>query len=173
MENPYYAFTVPVFMNTLTALKQILKKGEEYATAKGKSDAEMLALKLAADMFPLAKQVQMACDNAKGASARLSGSTAPKMEDNEATFAELSTRIDKTIAYLDTLSAEDFNDAATATIKMPYFPEDSHFIGDGYARFYALPNFFFHVVTAYDILRANGVALGKGDYAGNLPLIKD
>ncbi len=133
----------------------------------------MLALRLAPDMFPLVKQVQIACDNAKGASARLSLGEAPKMEDNEATFAELYARIDKTIAYLQTLTQEDFGGASAVTIKLPYFPTDMHFTGDGYARYYALPNFFFHTVTAYDILRANGVQIGKADFAGNLPLVKD
>jgi hypothetical protein len=171
--NPYYEFTVPVFINTLTGLKNVLQRGEAFAKESGKSDTEMLALRLAPDMFPLVKQVQVACDNAKGASARLSGKEAPKMEDNETTFVELYARIDKTIAYLSTFTAEDFAGAATVKIKMPYFPEDTHFIGDGYARFYALPNFFFHAVTAYDILRTNGVALGKVDFAGNLPLLKD
>jgi hypothetical protein len=169
----YHDLTVPVFINTLTGLKNILAKGEASAKEKGLSDEHILGLRLAPDMFPLVRQIQIACDNAKGAAARLSGKEAPKMEDNEKTFAELVARIDKTIAYLKTLSASDFEGAATRTIKMPYFPENMHFTGDGYARFYALPNFFFHVVTAYDILRANGVALGKTDYLGALPLIQD
>ena len=171
--NSYFEFTVPVFINTLTALRGVLQKGEEYAKANGKSDSDMLALRLAPDMFPLVKQVQIACDNAKGASARLSGKEAPKMEDNEATFAELYARIDKTVAYLQTFTKEDFTNASDVTIKLPYFPEDMHFSGDGYARMYAIPNFFFHAVTTYDILRANGVVIGKMDFAGNLPLIKD
>ncbi len=173
MESLYYSFTVPVFINTLTALKGVLKKGEAFAKENGKSDEDMLALRLTSDMFPLVKQVQVACDNAKGAAARLSGKVAPKMEDNEKTFAELHARIDKTVDYLKTFTAAEFTAAADVTIKLPYFPEDMHFTGDGYARMYALPNFFFHVVTAYDILRANGVQIGKADIAGALPLIKD
>ena len=173
MENLYYEFTVPVFTNVLNALKGILKKGEEYAKANGRTDEEMLALCLAPDMFPLVKQVQVACDNAKGASARLSGGTAPKMEDNEKTFEELYARIDKTVAYISSLDAESFKGAADLSIKLPYTAEGMHFTGDGYARFYALPNFLFHVVTAYDILRANNVQIGKSDFAGMLPLVKD
>ena len=173
MENLYYEFTVPVFINSLNALKGILMKGEEYAKANGRTEEEMLGLRLAEDMFPLVKQVQVACDNAKGASARLSGGTAPKMEDNEKTFAELYTRIDKTVAYISSLEVESFAGAADRIIKLPFFPEDSHFNGDGYARFFAIPNFLFHVVTAYDILRANNVPIGKGDFTGMLPLVKD
>ncbi len=169
----YYQFTVPVFTNSLSALKGILSKGEAFAKEKGLSDEQMLSLRLSPDMFPLVKQVQVACDNAKGASARLAGKEAPKMEDNEKTFAELHARIDKTLEYLKTFTEADFTDAKDRTIKMPYFPADMHFTGDGYVRIYALPNFFFHVVTAYDILRANGVPLGKMDYVGALPLIKD
>ncbi len=173
MENLYYQFTVPVFINSLTALKGVLAKGEAFAKENGKTDAEMLALKLAPDMFPLVKQVQIACDNAKGASSRLSGKEAPKMEDNEATLSELMTRIDNTIAYLNTITESDFANAKSVTFKMAYFPEDMHFVGESYARLYALPNFFFHLVTAYDILRNAGVQIGKTDYAGNLPLVKD
>ncbi len=173
MENLYYEFTVPVFTNTLVALKGILEKGQEYAKANGRTEEEMLALCLAPDMFPLVKQVQVACDNAKGASARLSGGTAPKMEDNEKTFADLYARIDKTVAYISSLEVESFAGAADRIIKLPFYPEDSHFTGDGYARFFAIPNFLFHVVTAYDILRANNVPIGKGDFTGMLPLVKD
>lgn len=173
MENPYYSFTVPVFANTLEALKGVLKKGEAFAKENGKSDADMLGLRLAPDMFPLVKQVQVATDNAKAAAARLSGGTAPKMEDNEATFAELYARIDKTIAYITSIDESAFSGAAERNVKIPYFPEDKHFTGDGYARFYAIPNFFFHAITTYDILRNAGVQIGKADIAGKLPLVDD
>lgn len=171
--NPYFEFTVPVFLNSLGALKGVLAKGAEFAKANGKSDADMLALRLAPDMFPLVKQVQVACDNAKGAASRLAGKEAPKMEDNEQTFAELMARIDKTVEYLNTFKPEEFVGAAERTIKMPYFSEDSHFTGEGYVRFFAIPNFFFHLVTSYDILRLSGVNVGKFDYVGNLPLVAD
>lgn len=173
MENPYYAFTVPVFINSLTALKAVLAKGEEFAKENGKSEADMLELRLYRDMLPLSKQVQIASDNAKGAAARLSGTTPPKMDDNEATFAELYTRIDKTIEFLKSVKVEDFANAATAKIKIPYFPEDSHFTGDVYARMYVIPNFYFHIVTAYDILRHNGVVIGKMDIRGDVQMVKD
>jgi len=169
----YYHFTVPLFMNALTALKGVLSKGEAFAKEKNLSDEHMLGLRLAPDMFPLVKQVQVACDNAKGASARLSGKEAPKMEDTEKTFAELYARIDKTLVYLQTFSETDFAEAKERIIKLGYFPADTHFTGDGYARGYAIPNFFFHVTTAYDILRASGVSVKKEDFTGALPLIKD
>jgi len=169
----YYQFTVPIFINALLGLKKVLAKGQVFAREQGLSDEHILNLRLSPDMFPLVRQVQIACDNAKGASARLSGKEAPKMEDAEKTFAELDARIDKTLTYLNTFSEADFTDAGNRTIKLPYFPEDMHFTGEGYARHYAIPNFFFHVATAYDILRANGVPLGKADYMGALPLIKD
>jgi uncharacterized protein len=169
----YYHFTVPVFINTLTALKNVLAKGEAFAKERKVSDETMLGLRLYPDMFPLVKQVQVASDNAKGAAARLTGKEAPKMEDNEKTFADLYARIDKTIEYLKTFSEADFAGAADVKIKIPYFPADMHFTGNGYARIYAIPNFFFHVTTAYDILRSNGVTIGKADISGALPLIKD
>lgn len=169
----YYQFTVPVFINTLTALKGVLVKGEAFAKEHKVSDETMLGLRLYPDMFPLVRQIQIASDNAKGTAARLSGKEAPKMEDTEKTFAELYARIDKTVEYLKTLTEADFAGAATVKVKMPYFPADMHFTGDGYARIYAIPNFFFHVTTAYDILRTNGVTIGKADISGALPLIKD
>ncbi len=169
----YYQFTVPLFINSLTALKGVLQKGEAYAKEKGLSDEHMLNLRLAPDMFPLVKQVQVATDNAKGAAGRLSGKDIPTMEDTEKTFAELYNRIDKTVEYLHTFSESDFADAANQVIKLKYFPQDMHFTGDGYARGYAIPNFLFHVTTAYDILRAHGVSVGKADYMGTLPLVKD
>jgi hypothetical protein len=168
----YYQFTVPVFMNSLEGLKNVLKKGEAFAEEKGMSEEKVLGLRLAPDMFPLVRQVQIACDNAKGATARLSGTENPKMEDNEKTFSELYARIDKTLAFINSVPESAFAKAAEQTITLSYF-KGTHFTGDGYVRFYAIPNFFFHVTTAYDILRANGVPVGKMDYIGKLPTIKD
>ena len=123
-------------------------------------------------MFPLKKQIQIASDNAKGIAARLSGIEVPKMEDNEATFAELDERLAKTIHFLESLTPEQFTDAATRTVKLPYFP-GMHLTGEGYLTAYAIPNFFFHVTTSYDILRHLGVPLQKVDYLGKVPFIKD
>ncbi len=168
----YYDFSVPVFVNTLTALKNVLAKGEAFAKEQGISEADMLGLHFGADMFPLVKQVQVATDQAKGAASRLTGKENPKYEDTESTFAELYARLDKTIAHLNTFTPEDFANAATATVTIPYFP-GMHLTGDTYLRFYVNPNFFFHVTTAYDLLRNKGVLIGKADFAGNVPFIKD
>ena len=169
MKDPYYEFTVPLFVRSLTGLKQVLDKGSKFAGAKKVSDEVMLKSRLAIDMFDLTKQVQVARDNAKGSAARLAGVEVPKMEDNEVTFAELAARIDKTIAFLQTLTPAQFAGAAERKVSLPYF-KDKHFIGSEYLPAYVLPNFYFHVVTAYDILRNLGVDIGKGDYVGEVPM---
>lgn len=129
------------------------------------SDTDVLELRLAPDMFTFVKQVQIATDNAKGMASRMARKEAPKYEDNEATLAEIRARIEKTIAYLETFSPEDFADAATAAARFPWFA-GMKMVGEGYVLTYGLPNFFFHIVTAYDILRNAGFDIGKGDYMG-------
>lgn len=158
-----YTFTVPVFIKSLGGLKTILTKAEAHARETGMDEQEFLNARLAPDMFPLVKQVQVACDNAKGAAARLAGIDAPKFEDTEQTFAELITRTDATVAFLKDVPEASFADAGERKIILPYFA-DKYLTGFDYAREYAIPNFFFHLVTAYGIIRANGVAIGKGDY---------
>ncbi len=153
----------------LRALDGVLTKGQQYAKDHGMTESALLDACLAPDMFPLKKQVQIACDNAKGGAARLSGSEAPVFEDNEASFDELHARITKTLAFLETIKEEQFADAASRQITLPYFP-GKYMTGEGYAVEYVLPNFFFHVTTAYAILRKEGVAVGKADYLGGLPL---
>jgi hypothetical protein len=160
-----YEFTIPVFIKMLNGLKGVLKKAGEH----GLDEQALLNDKLAPDMFPLVKQVQVATDNAKGAAARLSGTEAPKFEDTETTLAELDGRIDKTIAYLQSFTKESFKDAAGVQATLPYFP-GKFMTGFDYAREYAIPNFFFHVAMAYAIVRKNGVQVGKVDYIHNIPL---
>lgn len=169
--NDIYTFTVPVFVKSLGGLKNVLTKAESFAKETNRSEADFLAERLVPDMFPLAKQVQVACDNAKGATARLAGVEAPKFEDTEQTFTELQSRIDATIAFLQSVPESSFSDAGARQIVLPYFP-DKYMTGFDYAREYALPNFFFHVVTAYGIVRKNGVPIGKADYANN-PTFRD
>jgi hypothetical protein len=169
--NDIYTFTVPVFVKSLGGLKTVLAKADAHAKEANMNEADFLADRLAPDMFPLAKQVQVACDNAKGATARLAGIEAPKYEDTEQTFAELQTRIDKTIEFVQSVPESAFADAGLRQIVLPYFP-DKYMTGFDYAREYALPNFFFHVVTAYALVRKNGVAIGKSDYA-NDPTFRD
>lgn len=164
-----YSFTVPMFEKMLTAMKTVLEKGEAFAKEKGTSEAEMLDSRLAPDMLPLTRQVQIATDNAKGACARLTGMEIPKYEDDETTFAQLLARIDKTLALLKTVPESAFEQAAQAQVTLPYFP-GKYMTGEGYAHEYVIPNFLFHVTTAYAILRMKGVPLGKGDFLGGLPL---
>ena len=167
--NATYQFTIPVFTKGLKALEALLSKVETISKEKGMDEAALLEQRLAPDMFPFKKQVQIACDNAKGAGARLSGVEVPKHEDNEASFAELRTRIQKTLAFLETVSEESFTGADERQITLAYFP-NVYFTGFDYARDYCLPNFFFHLTTAYAILRKEGFEIGKQDYMGTLPL---
>jgi hypothetical protein len=165
--NEIYTYTVPVFLNALGGLKNVLTKAQAFAKENSIEDAKMLGDRLAPDMFPLSQQVQIACDNAKGATARLSGTEAPKYEDKEQTFAELLARIDKTVAFIQSVPESAFAGAAERKIVLPYF-KDKYLTGFDYAREYALPNFFFHLVTAYGLVRKNGVPIGKADYANQV-----
>jgi uncharacterized protein len=169
--NDIYTFTVPIFIKSLGGLKNVLAKAHAHAKEKGMNEAEFLADRLAPDMYPLVKQVQVACDNAKGATARLAGVEAPKYEDTEETFSELAARIDKTVAYIKSVPEANFKDAGSRKITMPYFA-GKYITGFDYVREYVLPNFFFHVVTAYALIRKNGVAIGKADFANN-PTFRD
>ncbi len=167
--NDIYDFTVPIFIKTLGGLKEVLTKAEAFAKEKQISEDSFLKEALAPDMFPFVKQVQIATDNAKGASARLAGLEVPKYEDTEASFSELHARIDKTIVFLNMVTKEMFEGAATRTISLPYWKGRS-MPGFTYAREYALPNFFFHVTTAYGIVRHMGAPIGKSDYINGLSL---
>ena len=164
MEN-IYDYTVPTFIKLLGGLKGVLAKAKEHGVDEGK----LLADRLAPDMFPMSMQVQVACDQAKGAAARLSGTEAPKHEDTEATIAELQARIDKTIEFLHSVSKEQFADAAKQQITLPYFP-GKFLSGFDYARDYAIPNFYFHISMAYALVRKNDVPVGKADFMNGLPL---
>ena len=120
------------------------------------------------DMFPLAKQVQIACDIAKGAAARLAGIEAPKHEDNEASLEDLRARIAKTLAFIETVPADAIAGADERAIEIVYPSITLRFIGRDYLTKFVLPNLYFHVTMTYAILRANGVSVGKGDYLGNI-----
>lgn len=169
MQYPYYDFSVSVFVKSLGALSHLLDKAAELALEKG-SETAVLEAKIADDMFPFLRQIRITCDNAKGAAARLAGVSAPVIEDTETTIVELKVRVEKTLAFLATLTPEQFADAGARTIVLPYFPE-KHMTGDGYLKAYALPNFFFHMTTAYDILRKEGAQIGKSDFMKVLPLM--
>jgi len=172
MQNPYYDVTVPVFKKMLANLDHLLSKGQAYCVEKGISEDTMLGNRLAPDMFPLSKQIQIATDNAKGCVARLCGIEAPVMEDIETTVTELHERIAKTIAFLESITPEQFAGAQDRKVHIKYFA-GKHFNAYDYLTQYAIPNFFFHTTVAYSLLRAMGVEIGKADYVGQLSLIND
>jgi uncharacterized protein len=160
-----YEFSVPVLVKSLGGLKVVLEKASQH----GLDETVLLADALTPDMFPFARQVQIACDNAKGAVARLAGVEIPSWPDTESTLAELIARVDKTIAYVDSFTPEQFVGAETRQITLPYFP-GMYMTGYDYLREYVLPNFFFHVTTSYALVRKAGVTIGKMDYLHGLPL---
>src|SRR3990167_3763724 len=161
-----YAASVPVFKHILTSLSEILDKAAAHASAKKIEPDALLQARLFPDMFTLRRQVLIACDFAKGTSARLAGVEVPKYDDNEASFAELKARIAKTLAFIETLSAAQIDGSEDRDITVQAGPNTLQFKGLPYLLHYALPNFYFHVVTAYAILRHNGLELGKRDFVG-------
>jgi len=163
-----YEASIPVFIRMSKNLAVILAKGAAYAEAKKIEPTVLINSRLYPDMFPLARQVQIASDAAKGCGARLAGREPPKFEDNESTFPELLTRIDKTIAYLETLKPEQINGSEQKTITLQIRKNTLTFLGMPFLLNFALPNFYFHVTTAYDILRHCGVEIGKQDFIGAL-----
>jgi hypothetical protein len=157
--------SLPVFKAMLGNLSHILDKAQAHAEAKKFDPAALLQFRLAPDMLPFTRQIQVACDAAKNGVARISGVEAPKFEDGEATFAELKARIQKTLDYLATVPAERLDGTEDKDITFPVGRETTRTMkGESYLKLWALPNFFFHITTAYAILRHNGVELGKADY---------
>ncbi|OQW58143.1 MAG: hypothetical protein A4S17_12085 [Proteobacteria bacterium HN_bin10] len=159
-----HAVSAPVFARMLNNLSSILAKAEQQAKAKGYDPGVLLNSRLAPDMFPLLRQVQIATDHAKGAVARLAGHQVEAIEDKETTFAELQARIKKVLAIVEGYKPEQFDGAETREITIKIPNAELKFSGLDYVNQWALPNFYFHMVTAYDILRANGVELGKRDF---------
>jgi hypothetical protein len=162
-----YDSSVPVYRQMLGALDAILDKAAAHFGAKKVSDATLLATRLIPDMFTLARQVQIACDHAKNGPARLAGVEPPRFEDAEATIPELKARIAKVLAYLDTIDKAAIEAGATRLVQFPIGPERrAEMVGADYLLHYSLPNFYFHLTTAYAILRAAGLDIGKRDYLG-------
>ena len=153
----------------LRNLDNWLTKAAAHAEAKKYDPSVLLQTRLTPDMFPFVRQVQSACDSAKFAAARTTGKDAPSHPDTEATFAELSARIGKTVEYLDSFTAADFAGIEERTISLPRW-EGKSMTATDYVIEHAMPNFFFHVTTAYALLRHNGVELGKRDFLGQLSL---
>ena len=161
-----YQASVPQFKKMLGNLSTILEKAEIHSTNKKIDETVVLGSRLSLDMFALTKQIQIACDQAKNGLARLAGVEPPKMADQEKSFAELQERIAKTIAFLDTLTPEQFDGSSNKEIKFSIGEWKFEFIGDQYLLTWIIPNFYFHITTAYNILRHNGVEIGKTDYLG-------
>jgi hypothetical protein len=161
-----YQASVPVFIRMLGNLKGILEKAAAHAAAKKIDDSVFVTARLFPDMLPLSAQVQIATDFARGTSARLSGAEPPPVEDKEKTLAELIARVDVAIAYARTFSAAQIDGSETREITRKVRGNPVTFNGLDYLLKYALPNFYFHVTTAYAILRHNGVEVGKMDFIG-------
>ncbi|HAE99970.1 MAG TPA: DUF1993 domain-containing protein [Methylophilaceae bacterium] len=161
-----YTISIPPLQRALRNLSNILKKGESYAQSKEVDPSVLLNARLFVDMYPLVRQVQIATDMSKGAGARLAGIEIPKFEDNETTFEELQARIDKTIMFLSSIESAQLAESESRDITITIRNIDLHFSGLDYLLNWVLPNVYFHVTTAYDILRQQGVALGKSDYLG-------
>ena len=162
-----YDLTVVTFTRSLGNLQKWLDKAETLATAKKFEVDTLLQARLAPDMYPLVRQVQVTCDTAKFTVARLVDKEAPKHEDNEKTLAEVRQRINKVLTYLGTYKANDFNGAEDRRIALPWAP-GKWMHGGQYVPQMALPNFYFHLTTTYDILRHNGVDIGKMDFIGDV-----
>jgi hypothetical protein len=159
---------IPTVTRALNNLIGVLEKGAAHCEAKKIDPAVMIASRLYPDMFPLAKQVQVATDIAKNGCSRLAAVEPPKYEDNEATFADLVERLKKTVAYLESLKAETIDAAEGRTIKWTQQGKDMEQVGKDYLFKRVLPNVFFHCSAAYNILRHNGVEIGKADFLGKM-----
>ena len=162
-----HAASVPVFQQMLTALSGVLGKAETHAAERKIEPAALLQSRLFPDMFPLTRQVQIACDFATGVSARLAGAEVPAYEIGDQTFADLQQRIAATLAFIGGLDAGRFEGSEAREIVLrPGTPKERRIGGQAYLLSYGLPQFFFHVATAYDLLRHNGVEIGKKDFMG-------
>ncbi len=161
-----YDSSIPALKQTLSSLASILKKAAEHADNRKIDPAVFITARLFPDMLPLAKQIQIATDHAKGCAARLAGVDLPKFDDNEVTFDELQARIAKTIAFLDGFKADQIDGSEEREIVLQLHETRMEFKGQDYLNKWALPNFYFHATTAYNILRHNGVEIGKRDFLG-------
>jgi hypothetical protein len=161
-----YTMSIESFLPMLASLSTLLDKALAHATAKKFEPSVLVNARLAPDMFPLSRQIQIACDAAKIGSARLAGQEAPRFEDKETTIEELRARVQRTIEYLKSIPASAFDGAEDRDIKIPVRERTLEMKGLPYLRTWALPNFYFHVVTTYAILRHNGVQIGKPDFLG-------
>jgi uncharacterized protein len=161
-----YQASVPVFERMLKALDGVLDKAAAYAAERKIDPTVLLSARLYPDMFALTRQVQIATDHAKGAPARLAGVAVPSFADTEATFPDLKARIAKTLEFIATIKPAQIDGSEARDISLKAGPRELKFKGQDYLLFFALPNFYFHVTTAFAILRHNGVPIGKLDFLG-------
>jgi hypothetical protein len=161
-----YQASVPAFLTMLNNLTAILSKAEAYAAERKIEPEVLLNWRLAADMFPLTRQIQIAADFAKGTTARLAGREVPKYADEEKSFAEIKARIAKTVKFVERFAAKDIDGSEGRDITLTIGGQEIHFKGEPYLVHFALPNFYFHATTAYAILRRCGVEIGKRDFIG-------
>jgi len=175
-ETNFYTATIPGITKSVEAFIGIIDKAVADAAKKATSrrpasyfEERLLQSQLIFDQFPLLMQIQRVSDNAKNGAARLAGIEAPPFEDNEETFAELKVRLQKTVDFLKTIKPEEVVGQEERHITLPYW-DGKHLTAFEYATSYLIPNFYFHLATAYSILRANGIEVGKDDYVGPLPL---
>ncbi|ASY57388.1 DUF1993 domain-containing protein [Sinorhizobium sp. CCBAU 05631] len=163
-----YSLSVPVFTRGFSALGGLLDKGEAFAAKSGTPLDELFGARLAPDMLPLSGQVQRASDTSKNAIARLTTLEVPRFPDDEQSFADLRQRIDKTVAFFETVTPEHLEGSEKREVTLNFPNLKVTFSGDDYLLKFVLPNFYFHLTTAYDILRHKGVPLGKADFIGGL-----
>ena len=168
MQITMYQASAPRFVHMLKNLSSMLDKAQAHAEARKIDPAALTTFRLYPDMFPFSRQVQVACDVAKGVAARLAGVEVPRHEDTEQTFPELKARIAKTIAFIETIRPEQIDGSEEKDIVVKLGKQEYRFKGMQYLLNWAYPNFYFHVTTAYNILRHNGVEIGKTDYLGQI-----
>ena len=162
--------SLPVFEIGLNALSGVLDKAAAYAAAKKVDPAVLLGWRLAPDMFALARQVQVACDQAKNGAARLAGAEPPKFEDTETSLDQLKQRIARTVTYIKTLDGKAIDASADREITFPLGPTKGQMKGGDFLNHFVLPNFYFHLTAAYAVVRHCGVELGKRDFLGAIPI---
>ena len=162
-----YTASVPVFVRALNNLTHVLKKGEAHAKAKNADPDLLLQQRLIFDMLPLVKQVQIACDMGARGAARLAGAEPQSFEDHEKTFAEVYSRIERALVYIQSFKREQIDGSEERHISLKTRNGEQNFTGIEYLQQFTLPNLFFHCTTAYDILRVAGTELGKADFIGN------
>ena len=166
MKISMYALSHDVFRKSLGQLQHVMEKGIANAKARSFDTSVLVGARLAPDMLPFSKQIQLTSDFAKNSMARLAGIDPPKFEDNETTMEELLARVKKTLEYIDTVPATALEGSETRDIRIPLRDRTVEFKGLQFLQHWALPNFFFHFVTAYNLLRHNGVDIGKKDFLG-------